>query len=75
IRNEFSLRVAAIRNGVLRSPLSHRINGMSTRGEAHQHRSTLPTVPVEGLRDWIIVQLALGFPPSHAQVREFASRL
>lgn len=75
IKSGLSLRVAALRHGIPRSTLSHRVNGMSTRQEAHQYRQTLSAAQESCLQDWVIVQQDLGFPPTHAQVREFASRV
>lgn len=71
----FSLRQASRRRGVPRSTLSKRITGTPTRQSAHEYRQKLSKAQEENLAGWILTQQDLGFPPTHSQVGEFASRL
>ena len=43
--------------------------------EAHIHRQKLSEAQEQYLRDWFLVQSAIGFPLTHIQVCEFAQRI
>ena len=75
IKNGFSQRKAAERNGVPRQTLRDRIAGALPHSEAHKHQQKLSEAQERDLRDWVLIQHALGFPPTHTQVREFAHRI
>lgn len=70
-----SLRKAAQRWGIPRSTLHNRLNGIVTRNEANEHNQRLSKQQESHLVNWIISQGALGFAPTHQQVREFAARI
>ena len=75
VKNGLSQRKAASRNGVPRQTLRDRIAGALPHSEAHKHHQKLSEAQEQYLRDWILVQGAIGFPPTHIQVREFAQRI
>jgi 4-hydroxybenzoate polyprenyltransferase len=75
VKNGLSQRKAASRNGVPRQTLRDRIAGALPHSEAHKHQQKLSEAQEQYLRDWILVQGAIGFPPTHIQVREFAQRI
>ena len=75
VKNGLSQRKAASRNGVPRQTLRDRIAGALPHSEAHKHQQKLSEVQEQYLRDWILVQGAIGFPPTHIQVREFTQRI
>jgi len=66
---------AASRNSFPRQILRDRIAGVLPHSEAHKHQQKLTEVQEQHLRDWVLVQDALGFPPTHMQLREFAQRI
>jgi 4-hydroxybenzoate polyprenyltransferase len=69
VNEGISIRKAALRRGVKRSTLQNRLHGRLTRNEAHQHRQKLsPDIEIR-LVTWIINQEALGYAPSHGQVK------
>lgn len=75
IANGQSLRLASAQWGIPRSTLRHRIQGTQPRSTAASSRQKLSPVQERHLVDWVQVQAALGLPPTHQQVREFAERV
>ncbi|KAK1245194.1 hypothetical protein MKX08_004823 [Trichoderma sp. CBMAI-0020] len=75
IENGISQRKAAARWGIPRSTLQERINGRVTRNKANEHRQRLSRYQETHLVQWILSQEALGFAPTHYQVKEFAARV
>ena len=70
-----TIKRAAIEHGIPRSTLQNRIKGQQPRSEAFSDFQRLRPVQEELLTTWILTQAALGLPPSHAQVKEFAERI
>ena len=66
VEDGWSQRKAASRNGISRSTLGNRLNGMESRQKSHAYRQKLSEAQEKSLRDWILAQEALGFPPTHA---------
>jgi len=73
LENKVSLATAADRHGVPRSTLRDRLNGAQPHRYAHDGQQRLSTVQEEHLELWILRQEALGYAPTHAQVRVIAS--
>ncbi|KAL2116265.1 hypothetical protein VTJ04DRAFT_8432 [Mycothermus thermophilus] len=62
--------------GVLRTTLSKRVRNLHlARSEAYQHLQALSPVQEARLAEWVLLQQALGHPPSHGQIRHFADRI
>jgi len=70
-----SLRKAALEWGIPRSTLRNRVHGHESRQEGAQDLQRLSPVQEEHLASWVLNQEALGLPLTHAQIREFASRI
>jgi hypothetical protein len=75
VGNGISRRAVAARYGIPESTLRRRLTGTQSRQKSHEWRQKLSVTQEASLRDWIIVQDDLGFPPSHAQVIDFAGRI
>lgn len=75
VGNGISRRAAAAQYGIPESTLRRRLTGIQSRQKSHEWRQKLLVVQEASLRDWIIVQDNLGFPPSHTQVIDFAGRV
>jgi hypothetical protein len=73
LNNGFALATAATRNGVPRNTLRGRLNGAQSHRHAHCDEQRLTAVQEEHLELWILRQEALGYAPTHAQVRAIAS--
>ena len=67
--NRMSVRKAAQKHGVPATTLSARLNGRPPRAEAQQHRQRISPVQETRLTSWILRQEALGYAPSHSQMR------
>ena len=61
--------------GVPRGTLQLRINGGTSRQEAHEPQQRLSSVQEQRLTDWILAQECLGHGPTHSQIRAFAGRI
>ena len=70
-----SLRRASTTHGVPRTTLVRRLEGKLPRKQAQVHHQRLSPWQEENLVDWILVQGALGLPPTHAQIRQFVTRI
>lgn len=75
VDNGISQRKAAQRWGIPRSTLQKRLNGSQSRADAHEFTQRLSKQQEGHLVQWILVQTNLGLPPTHQQVREFATRV
>ena len=75
VQNGISQRVAAQRYGIPRTTLRYRYEGGETHQSSHEHYQRLSKQQEGHLRDWVLTQQALGVPPSHTQLREFATRV
>jgi hypothetical protein len=73
LRNGVPLGTAATRNGVPRNTLRGRLNGAQPYRQAHSDEQRLTAVQEEHLSLWILRQEALGYAPTHAQVRAIAN--
>lgn len=69
-----TLRATVTPIGVPRSTLGDRIGGPLHRHESHEHQWKLSLTQEKVLRDWVLAQDAIGFPPTYAQVVDFAGR-
>ena len=68
-----ALATAATRYGVPRNTLRGRLNGAQPYRYAHGDEQRLTAIQEEHLKLWILQQEALGYAPTHAQVRAIAS--
>ena len=73
LRNGVALATAATRHGIPRNTLRGRLNGRQPPRHAHDNDQRLTAVQEEHLELWILRQEALGYAPTHAQVRVIAS--
>lgn len=74
-QNALSIRKAAIIWNVPFETLRRRLHGAESRKKAQESLQRLSKDQEGHLCNWIITQAALGLPPSHSQLREFASRI
>lgn len=70
-----SIRKAASGRGVPRQTISDRLSGRTTRKESHEDQQRLSKEQETSLRKWILIQQELGVPPTHSQLRDFATRI
>lgn len=70
-----SIRRAAKDYGIPLTTLHNRLAGREPRKTAYTFRQKLSPVQEAQLTEWVLVQGALGLPPTHAQIRTFASRI
>ena len=75
ILNGQSIKTAAKEWGIPRSTLQRRIQGAQSRASIAASRQKLSPTQESHLVQWVQVQAALGLPPTHQQVREFAERI
>ncbi|KAH7471887.1 hypothetical protein FOMA001_g13721 [Fusarium oxysporum f. sp. matthiolae] len=73
VRNGVAVRTAATRHRVPRGTLRARLNGAQPQRTAHDDQQRLTANQEEHLKQWILRQEALGYAPTHAQVRAIAS--
>ena len=52
-----------------------RTKGSESHSNAAESQQRLSRVQEEHLTQWVLTQEALGLPPTHAQIREFAQRV
>jgi hypothetical protein len=70
-----SVRAAARAWGVPRSTLQGRLAGQQSHAIAHNHQQRLTPEQEEFLVQWILDEDLRALPPSHARVREMATRI
>ena len=75
VRNGVSIRRAALDWGIPRKTLHNRFTGTQPRKDAFESRQRLSKVQESHLAEWIHTQVALGLPPTHAQLHAFAERV
>ncbi|KAF4808752.1 hypothetical protein CGCTS75_v014793 [Colletotrichum tropicale] len=75
ISNGMSLRKAAHEYGIPRTTLQYRLHGTQGRAAAFADLQRLSPAQEAKLAEWVRIQHALGLPPSHQQVKEFAGRI
>lgn len=70
-----SLRKISREFGIPTTTLYDRIHGTQTHSTAAELQQILSPVQEAHLTRWVLSQVALGVPPTHVQIREFASRV
>ena len=75
IANGDSLRKAALEWGIPRTTLQGRLHGSESREEAFAGQQWLSRVQEMHLAQWILTQSALGLPPTHVQIKQFAQHV
>lgn len=75
IESGISQRVAAQRWKIPRSTLRHRCKGGLNIHEASESRQRLSKEQENHIVEWILIQDALGLPPTHQEVKELAERV
>ncbi|KAL0940515.1 transposase [Colletotrichum truncatum] len=70
-----SIKKAAHDKGIPRTTLQNRIRGHQTRGVAFAGLQRLSPTQESHLAEWIRIQAALGLPPTHQQLKDFAERI
>ena len=75
IANGKSTRQASKEYGIPRSTLQDRLQGSQSRATVASSQQKLSQTQENHLVQWIQVQAALGLPPTHRQIREFAKRI
>ena len=70
-----SIRQAALSHGVPRQTLSRRILNRMPPLLAHEKQQRLSQVQEENIAKWVLTQEALGYAPSHGQVRLIATKV
>ena len=73
LRNGVALATAATEHGVPRNTLRGRLNSARPHQYAHSDQQRLTAIQEEHLERWILRQEALGYAPTHAQLRVIAS--
>src|SRR5947209_14329215 len=74
-RSGYSARSISREFSIPMTTLYDRVHGSQTHSIAAEPQQTLSRVQEDYLSRWVLTQAALGVPPSHAQIREFASRI
>jgi DDE superfamily endonuclease/Tc5 transposase DNA-binding domain/helix-turn-helix, Psq domain len=75
VTNGQSIRKAALHWGVPRTTLRHRLQGSESRKEAFTSFQRLSPAQEKSLTTWILSQNDLGLPPTHAQIKQFTTRI
>jgi len=75
INNGLSQRKAAALYKIPRSTLQERLNGRQTHSQGAEGLQRLTKWQESHLTKWVLVQDALALPPTHLQLKQFASRL
>ena len=70
-----SMRSISREFGIPLATLQNRIHGTQTHSTAAEPQQALSRVQEDHLAQWVLTQVALSVPPTHAQIREFASRV
>ena len=73
LQNEVALTTATTHYGVPRNTLRGRLNDVQSCRSSHNDEQRLSTAQEQRLELWILRQEALGYAPTHAQVRAIAS--
>ncbi|KAL8330663.1 hypothetical protein RB593_001588 [Gaeumannomyces tritici] len=74
VRAGASVKSASKTWGIPRSTLRRRIGGGLPSCRAQAHRQRVDPSQELFLADWVLVQIALGYPPTHGELRYIASR-
>src|SRR5262249_6655763 len=70
-----NVKSSAAKWDIPRSTLQGRLSGAESRSEAQAYNQRLSPVQEKHLADWALTQRALGLPPTHEQLKEFAERI
>ncbi|KAK2735424.1 hypothetical protein CKAH01_01805 [Colletotrichum kahawae] len=70
-----SVKKAAFEWGIPRSTLKNRMNGQQARDIAFSDLQRLSATQESYLAEWVRIQAALGLPPTHQQLKDFAERI
>ena len=73
LKNGYSIRTATARHGVPRTTLQDRLKGAQTARQSHADQQRLSVIQEDQLEQWILRQEALGYAPTHSQVRSIAT--
>ncbi|KJZ69105.1 hypothetical protein HIM_11512 [Hirsutella minnesotensis 3608] len=75
IANGVSVRKASKQWGVPRATLYDRMHGRECRKAAFSPLQRLSQTQENQLTEWVLIQDALGLPPTHSQIKQFAQRM
>ncbi|KAF6833664.1 transposase [Colletotrichum plurivorum] len=75
IANGTSQRKASLEYGVPKTTIVRRLQGVKGRDGAWARYQRLSPEQETHLTEWVRVQAALGLPPTHQQLRDFAERI
>jgi 4-hydroxybenzoate polyprenyltransferase len=75
VESGVSQRKACARWGIPRTTLRDRMSGRKTRAMEAETRQRLSTIQEARLTKWILIQDSIGFPPTHARVKEIVQFL
>ncbi len=70
-----SIRKTALTWDVPRVTLQDRLHSSESKKQAHSYEQRLPPHQEQRLVDWILLQGLAGHPPTHAQIRDLATRI
>ena len=73
VQNGVAVNAASTHHSVPYSTLRGRINGAQPHRYAHSDEQRLTAIQEEHLEHWILRQEALGYAPTHTQVRAIVS--
>ncbi|XP_044721678.1 tc5 transposase DNA-binding domain-containing protein [Hirsutella rhossiliensis] len=75
IKNGMPQLCASRKWGIPRTTLQSRLKGALPMKEAKEAYQRLSQEQEKHLCDWVLAQAALGLPPTHHQLKEFAGRI
>jgi DDE superfamily endonuclease/Tc5 transposase DNA-binding domain len=75
VTNGQSIKSAALQWGIPRTTLHGRLHGRESRNEAFAGQQRLSPAQEKSLTQWILMQSDLGLPPTHAQIKQFTTRI
>ena len=75
IAKGISIKRAASNCGIPRSTLQERLSGRQPHQQASASQQRLSPTQEDHLAQWVLTQAALGLPPTHSQLKEFAQRV
>lgn len=75
VRAGASIKSASKTWGIPRSTLRDRLQGALPSARAQGHRQRVDPAQELFLANWVLIQIALGYPPTHAELRYIAGRI
>ena len=75
LANGHPMSAVTARHGVPRTTLRDRQSGAQTRRQARADQQRLSAIQEDRLEQWILCQEALGYAPTHGQVRAIATNI